>query len=410
MSREWRIVRHAVGSLSANRRRTALMALGLGVGVGVLSTVMIVAEGESREVMELVGKHGLDLIMVRAGGDVQVFAPRADRGIESLFEADARSIAAELPNISMVSPVQNQRGLHAVFEDRSITTRVFGVAPDWIEIRRWGLADGEFISEPDIQGMTRVAVLGVQVARQLFPEGGAVGNVIRLGGDPYTVKGVFVEMGASAGGDDWDDRIVVPFTTSARRLFGRPYLEQIVMRVADPRRLGETAERVRELLRVRHQIGQGEPDDFFVREPEDVAGAALETSNTLRSLLIAVSAVALLAGGLVIMNLMLLGVSQRVREIGVRRAVGARAADIRLQFLSESVMVALTGGLIGVAAGLLVSLALEALGLAAGHVTWVPFALALAACVAIGLAAGVHPARRAAAVHPARAMARGSTS
>jgi putative ABC transport system permease protein len=409
MSREWRIVRHAAGSLSANRRRTALMALGLAVGVGVLSTVMIVAEGERRAVMELVGKHGLDLIMVRAGGDVQVFAPRADRGIESLFEEDARSIAAELPNISMVSPVQNQRGLHAVFEDRSTTTRVFGVAPDWIEIRRWGLADGEFISEPDIQGMTRVAVLGAQVARRLFPEGGAVGHVIRLGGDPYTVKGVFLEMGASAGGDDWDDRIVVPFTTSARRLFGRPYLEQIVMRVAEPRRLRETAERVRELLRVRHQIGQGEPDDFFVREPEDVEGAALETSNTLRSLLIAVSAVALVAGGLVIMNLMLLAVSQRVREIGVRRAVGARAADIRLQFLSESVMVAVAAGLIGVAAGLVVSLALEALGLAAGHVTWVPFVLALAACVTIGVAAGVYPARRAAAVHPAQAM-RGSPS
>lgn len=408
MSREWRIVRHAAGSLSANRRRTALMALGLAVGVGVLSTVMFVAEGERRAVMALVGKHGLDLIMVRAGGDVQVFAPRADRGIESLFEEDARSIAAELPNVSMVSPVQNQRGLHAVFEERSTTTRVFGVAPDWIEIRRWGLADGEFISEPDLQGMTRVAVLGAQVARQLFPEGGAVGNVIRLGGDPYTVKGVFLEMGASAGGDDWDDRIVVPFTTSARRLFGRPYLEQIVLRVADPRRLGETAARVRELLRVRHQIGQGEPDDFFVREPEDVEGAALETSNTLRSLLIAVSAVALLAGGLVIMNLMLLAVSQRVREIGVRRAVGARAADIRLQFLSESVLVAVAAGLVGAAAGLVAALALDAVGLAAGHVTWVPFVLALAACVTIGVAAGVHPARRAAAVHPAQAM-RGSS-
>jgi putative ABC transport system permease protein len=220
---------------------------------------------------------------------------------------------------------------------------------------------------------------------------------------------VFLEMGASAGGDDWDDRIVVPFTTSARRLFGRPYLEQIVMRVADPRRLGETAARVRDLLRVRHQIGQGEPDDFFVREPEDVEGAALETSNTLRSLLIAVSAVALVAGGLVIMNLMLLAVSQRMREIGIRRAVGARAADIRLQFLSESVMVAVAAGLIGVAAGLVASLALEVLGLATGHVTWVPFVLALAACVTIGVAAGVHPARRAAAVHPAQAM-RGSTS
>jgi len=408
VSRGWRIVRHAVGSVAENRGRTALMALGLATGVAVLSTVMIVAEGERRQIMELVNKHGLDLVMVRAGGDVQVFAPRADRGIESLFEEDARSIASELPNVSLVSPVQNQRGMTAVFEDRAVTTRVFGVAPPWLEIRRWSLADGEFLAGEDIQGMSRVAVLGAQVARQLFPEGGAVGATIRLGGDPYRVKGVFMEMGASAGGDDWDDRIVVPFSTSARRLFGRPHLEQIVLRVSDVRRIRETADQVRELLRVRHQIGPGEPDDFFVREPEDVEGAALETASTLRSLLLAVSAVALVAGGLVIMNLMLLAVSQRVREIGVRRATGARASDIRLQFLSESVVVALLGGVAGSATGLVVAFSLERSGLAAGHVTWAPFLVALLTSGIIGLAAGVHPARRAAAIHPARAVAQGS--
>lgn len=404
MSRGWRIARHTAAMLTANRQRTFLMMLGLAVGVAVLSTVMIVAAGTRRRVNELVNKHGLDMVMVRAGGDVQVFAPTADRGIESLFDADARAIADEIPNVSMVSPVQNQRGLSAVFEDRSHTTRVFGVAPPWIEIRRWGVADGEFIADADMQGMARVALLGAGVARKLFPEGGAVGRTIRLNGDPYIVKGVFIEMGVDAGGDDWDDRIVVPFSTSSRRLFGRPHLEQIVMRVSDPRRLPETAARVRELLRVRHQIGAGEPDDFFVREPADVEGAALETSSTLSSLLFGVSAVALLAGGLVIMNLMLVAVSQRSPEIALRRAVGARVSDIKRQFLLEALLVALAGALAGALLGVATALILDALSLAAGVITWVPFAAAILSCGLIGLLAGIHPARKAAAVEPAAAL------
>jgi putative ABC transport system permease protein len=404
MSRLGRLARHVAGSLATNRRRVLVMTLGLGVGVAVLSTVMILGAGTRREIMQLVSKHGLDMLMVRAGGEVQVFAPRADRGIEALFESDADAIAAEVPRALMVSPVQNQRGISAVFEDRALTTRVFGVAPPWMEIRRWAVAEGAFLDEADMQAMARVALLGATVARGLFPEGGAVGRTIRLGGDPYIVKGVFVEMGASAGGDDWDDRIVVPFRTSARRLFGRPYLEQIVIRVSDPRRLPETAQRVRELLRVRHQIGPGEPDDFFVREPEDVEGAALEASTTLSWLLLAVSAVALLAGGIVIMNLMLLAVSQRTGEIGVRRAVGARASDIRRQFLLESLGVALVGALLGALVGVAVALGLSALGLATARLTWTPFVVAALSCGAIGLAAGIHPARRAAAVDPVAAL------
>jgi ABC-type antimicrobial peptide transport system permease subunit len=187
-------------------------------------------------------------------------------------------------------------------------------------------------------------------------------------------------------------------------LLNRPYLEQIVVRVADAQRVPEAAERIRELLAVRHGIASGQPHDFFVREPDDVEGAALETTSTLSVLLLAISVVALIAGGLVIMNVMVASVSQRSREIGLRRAMGARAADITQQFLLESVFVALTGGVAGVVAGTAIAAGLGAAGVASTRITWVPFAVALLACVAVGLVFGIHPARKAARVDPAASL------
>jgi putative ABC transport system permease protein len=272
-------------------------------------------------------------------------------------------------------------------------------------IRHRNVGEGEFLSDADMASLARVAVIGVKIARALFPEGGAVGRTIRVNNDPYTVKGVFEPLGTDAVGlEDWDDRLVVPITTSARRLFNRPYLEQIVVRVTDLNRVPEVAERMRDLLAVRHGIAPGQPPDFFVREPEDVEGAALEASSTLSSLLLAISLVALVAGGLVIMNLMLASVSQRSREIGLRRAMGARVSDIRRQFLLESLFVALAGGAIGLAVGTAIAVVLGAAGIASSRITWVPFAVALGACMAIGLIFGIHPARRAARVDPAAAV------
>jgi putative ABC transport system permease protein len=404
MSRSQRIARDVGVSLLANKPRAFLMMIGLAVGVAVLSSVIVIGQGTREEVMALVQKHGLDMVMVRAGGDVQVFAPQADRGLASLMEGDARAIAADIPNVELVSVVQNQRGITIVAGDRSVVTRAFGVEPAWSEIRRWYVADGAFITESDSAAMARVVLLGAKVARDLFPDGGAVGQVVRVNNDPYTVKGVFTEVGASAGGDDYDDRIVVPFTTSSRRLFNRPYLEQIVFRVSDVGRIEDVAERTRALLRVRHTITPGAPDDFFVREPEDVEGAALETSTTLMALLVAISLVALAAGGLVIMNLMLMAVAQRSKEIGLRRALGAKTSDISRQFLFEALFISITGGIIGVVVGVAVALGLEAAGVTAGKVTWIPFAAALIACVAIGIAFGVPPARKAAGVDPASSL------
>jgi putative ABC transport system permease protein len=404
MSRSARIARDVLVSLAANRSRTLLMMAGLTVGVAVLSAVIVVGQGTRQHVLSLVAKHGLDMIMVRAGGAVQVFAPSADRGIAALDESDVRAIEATIGDVVMVSAVQNQRGIDVAYEDRVVTTRAFGVEPDWMEIRRWGLQEGSFVSDADMAGLARVAILGAHVARSLFPDGGAVGRTIRVNGDPWTVGGVFIEMGASAGGDDWDDRIVVPFTTSSRRLFGRPYLEQIVLRVNDARRVPDVAEQVRDLLRVRHGIAAGQEDDFFVREPEDVMEAALETRMTLTGLLLAIGAIALLAGGIVIMNIMLLSVSQRAHEIGLRRALGARAGDITRQFLYEAVFVALTGAVVGVAVGVAVAAGLAAAGVTLARVTWLPFVTAVVACVVVALVFGITPARRAARLDPAAAL------
>jgi putative ABC transport system permease protein len=404
MSRFRRQAGDALRSLRADRARTLLMMSGVAAAVAVLASVMMIGAGTRARVLETVQKHGLDMIMVRAGGDVQVFAPRADRGLSSLFLEDARAIEAQVPGVVMASGVQNQRGITVVANERSVVTRGFGVEPQWIDIRRWGMAEGEFLTDADVSAMARVVMLGARVSRELFPTGGAVGSTVRVNGDPYAVKGVFIEMGASAGGDDWDDRIVVPISTATRRLFGRPFLEQVVLRVDDARRVAATAQSIRELLRVRHQVAAGAPDDFFVREPEDVEGAALESSTSLVRLQVGIGLVALVAGGVVLLNLMLLSVSHRRHEIGLRRAVGARRGDVGRQFLIESLVVALVGGTAGLALAAVAAPVMNALDLGHARPGVMPFALSFLACAIVGVLAGILPARRAVRVDPATTL------
>lgn len=405
MSRSQRIAGDVLTSLMSNRQRTFLMMLGVAAGVAVLTAVIAIGQGTRERVTELVQVHNLDMIMVRAGGEVQVFAPQADRGLASLVNEDARAIEAEIPDIGKVSVVQAQRGINLVYEDRSALTRVFGVDSGFSEIRYRPVAQGEFISDADVASMARVAILGDKVAKTLFPEGDAIGKVIRVENDPYTIKGVFAEIGQAANGEeDQDDRLVIPFTTSARRLLNRPYVEQIVVNVPDLERIPQIAEQIRVLLRGRHAINAGEGDDFFVREPDDVLDAAMQTPATLFALMAAVSVVALIAGGLVIMNLMLISIAQRSREIGLRRAIGARASDISRQFLLESLFVALAGGAVGVVVGLAVATGLDAAGLVVSRITWLSVAVGFLACTGIGIGFGVQPARKAAHVDPATTL------
>lgn len=404
MSRLLKLLWEAQSSLRSYKLRSFLMMLSVIIGIASLATVICIGQGTREEIVGLIAKHGLDMIMVRAGGVRQVFAPTTDRSIASLSEADAQAMEASIGNIVKISPVQNARGWRTSYGGKTLQPRVFGVGPTWADIRRRPIAQGEFINQSDVVSLAKVAVLGHNTAKMLFGDADPIGQTIRIGNDGFRVKGVFVEVGADPSGEDWDDRIVLPFSTTAKRLFGRPYLEQIVIQVRDVRRLPETAEQVGILLRERHNIRASADDDFFVRIPEDVKEAALETSTTLNKLLIAISSVALLVGGVVIMNIMLISVSQRTHEIGLRRAVGASRGDIITQFLLESLCVAVAAGLLGGLLGAGIASALGWKGVATSKVTWLPFALSVVSCGLLAIVFGLYPARKAALVDPVVAL------
>ena len=401
MARTGKILGEACAALAANKLRSFLMMLGIIIGIGALTAVICIGQGTREEILGRVAKHGPDMIMVRPGGEKQVFMAETDRPKASLAPEDADAIEASFPGVLRVAKVQNERGWDVVYGDTSIKQRIFAVSPVWAMIRRRkGLSHGESISEEDALHASRVCVLGSITWKTLFGDADPVGETVRIGNDPFKVKGVFHEVGAAAGKDDWDYRVIVPVTTATKRMFGRTYLEQIVVQVRDATTVPETAEGLREFLRERHGIKPGGLDDFFVREPKHIKEVALSTSTTLTTLLLAVSGIALLVGGVVIMNIMLLSVSQRTHEIGLRRALGARRGDILGQFLAEALFLSLAGGLVGILSGIGVAVVFDS----QSSVTWIPIATSVTSCTFVALVFGLYPARKAAGVDPAVAL------
>jgi len=405
MARKTKIISEACVALASHKLRTFLMMISIVIGIASLTAVICIGQGAEEEIMGRVGKHGNDMIMVRPGGTKQVGPGERDRAIVSLAPEDAEEIEKRLSNIRRISTVQNQRNWDVSYQGKTVNQRIFGVEPAWAEIRRSdGLHLGSPMSEDDLQRAAKVGILGWTTWKELFGDEDPVGATIHIGDNSFEVIGVFPELGAAAVKDDWDFRVVVPVSTSTKRLFGRTYLEQIVIQVQDRgkdnEKLHETAEQVRATLRELHGIAPGGADDFYVREPEHIADVALKTSRTLKNLLYTISGIALLIGGIVIMNIMLLSVSERTREIGLRRALGARKRDILGQFLTEALAVTLAGGVVGVACGLAASVLL------AEHVkiTGISLAVSIVSCSLVALLFGLYPARKAAAVDPVVAM------
>jgi putative ABC transport system permease protein len=398
-------VRVSVKGLTANKLRTFFMMLGVLIGITALTIIVSAGQGAKVQVMQkMENLSAFGAVMVIPGGGMTRGLGSVDTVPATLTAEDAQAIQAEVPHVQDVALVQSKQGVSIKFGGQSTTTMIWGVTPNYPTIRPTPVARGEFFGPEEQSSQARVAVLGQDTAATLFGDADPLDQTIRIESVPFKVIGLQKKLGASPGGGNLDDRILIPQATAARRLFNLTNMTQLVVQINGREHVRGAAERVKQLLHERHHIAAGMPEDFSVRIAEQMLGILTESSQTLTLFLSIVAALSLLVGGFIVMNIMLISVSERTKEIGLRRAVGARRRDILLQFVLEAGAVTAIGGLIGVVLGVGGAL------LASRLMGW-PAALSWSATIGavvfagiVGLVFGVQPARKAAALHPVEAL------
>ena len=388
----------ALRGLKLNRGNTLLMTLGVMVGIASLTVIVAIGFGIKVKVLNRISNMGFgpESFSVMAGAGKMFFS--RSKNTTSMSLQDAEDLLA-LPTVRLVVPRQRKR-MQIINKKEFTSTRVYGVTPDWQRARGWDVVDGVFLSDSDLDRKKKVVVLGSTPARKLFKDTDPIGKMVRLQNNYYEVIGLLQEKGLTESGYDPDDRALIPLTTSISRLTHETHLHSIKVVTLDASQVPKTMEAVKRVLRRNHNLSILSEDDFRFVTPEGIMEWVTESAQAMNRMLILISTVSLLVGGIVIMNILLVSISERVREIGIRRCFGARKSDITLQFLFESILVSLLGGILGIALGLGISFGLKRFDILPTQVTWEPFVLSFVFCTLIGLIFGIHPARKAALMSP----------
>jgi putative ABC transport system permease protein len=407
----WQGALTALDSLGANKLRSALTILGIVIGVAAVIALVSIGRGAQTQITSQIESIGTNLVFVRPGSIQQGGVAAGAGSAATLTQADAEALY-DVPNVVGVSPEVSGRA-QIVYLGQNTNSSVVGVTPDYLSVRNFELADGEFISAANVTARSSVVVLGSGVAEDLFGGlTGAVGQKVRINGQSYRVIGVLASKGGSGFGNQ-DDQVLVPLTTAQSRLLGSSrfrganVISQISVEIASADQVDQAIDGLTEVLRERHGTVEGE-DDFSVQNQQDTLSAITEVTNTLTLFLGGIAAISLLVGGIGIMNIMLVSVTERTREIGVRKALGARRRDVLYQFLVESAVLSFVGGCIGVALGWLIASLVGRVQLGGSAITPVvsldSILLATGFSIAVGLFFGIYPATRAASLEPVEAL------
>ncbi|MDQ7784826.1 MAG: ABC transporter permease [Desulfomonilaceae bacterium] len=395
--------KQAVAALADNKSRTFLMMLGIVIGVATLTIITSSVLGARAKVMKNVGKFGFDQIAVFAGSGKKLGVFRS-LDVTTLTLEDAEAMEAEIGNIREVTPQINRRNVPVKHGNLSSYATLVCANPNWSSVWQTRAARGRFISDEDVSRLARVAVIGETMVEDLFAGRDPVGEQILINNLPFKVIGILEKRGTSPAGVDMDGRILIPLSTGQKRVFNIDHLGMIKVALKDPAKMDATVGDVAALLRERHRIQAGTEDDFTIVTPTQAMTMASKISSSFTLFLVLVSAVSLIVGAIVIANIMFIGVNERRAEIGIRRAVGAKKQDILIQFLIESLMVAVGGGIIGVVTGLLGLKGLSFFMKFPSALMWQPIVLALFCAILVGLLAGIQPARKAAGMNPVEAL------
>ncbi len=397
------VIRVALRALARNKMRTILTMLGIIIGVGAVICTVAIGQGAGAQVQKQIQSLGTNMIMVFAGSVNTGGVRMGSQANKTLVADDAQAIIHNVPDVTAVSPVVFSQ-VQVVAGNQNWFTRGQGASPDFLQIRNWPVVAGGSFTQKDVDVAADVCVIGSTVAQQLFGDQDPVGQTMRVKNLPFRILGVLQTKGQSGIGQDQDDVIIMPYTTVQKKISGITWVQSIFISASSQQAMQPVQDAIAALLRQRHHLRPGEDDDFIIRSPNEMANAAAASSLVMTALLAAIASISLLVGGIGIMNIMLVSVTERTREIGVRMAVGATEADVQRQFLSEALVLSSIGGLIGIALGTAGSILISHFLQWSTLVSPISVLVAAVFSAAVGVFFGYYPARKAARLDPIEAL------